>query len=161
MVRRSWHLFPVGLLFGLGFDTATEVALFGMSATQAAGGASFGTLLVFPALFTAGHVAGRHRRRRRMPRPGWAFMKPIRKIYYNLTITAVSVLVALAIGGVETLGMIGEGFDLHGGFWDGVAALNANFGLLGYSIIGLFLGSWPVSARFDRLKGFDRLEAEA
>ena len=92
---------------------------------------------------------------------GWAFLKPVRKIYYNLTITAVSVLVALAIGGVETLGMIGEGFDLSGSFWDAVAALNANFGLLGYGIIGLFVVSWGVSAIIYRVKGFDRLEAEA
>ncbi len=162
MVRKSWHLFPVGILFGLGFDTATEVALFGMSATQAAGGASFGTLLVFPALFTAGmSLVDTADGAMMLGAYGWAFMKPIRKIYYNLTITAVSVLVALAIGGVETLGMIGDGFGLHGGFWDGIAALNANFGLLGYIIIGLFVGSWLVSALIYRLKGFDRLEAEA
>jgi nickel/cobalt transporter (NiCoT) family protein len=162
MVRRSWHLFPVGMLFGLGFDTATEVALFGMSATQAAGGASFGALLVFPALFTAGmSLIDTADGALMLGAYGWAFLKPIRKIYYNLTITAVSVLVALAIGGVETLGMIGEGFDLHGAFWDAIAALNANFGLLGYVIIGLFVGSWLVSAVVYRLKGFDRLEAEA
>ncbi len=162
MVRKSWHLFPVGMLFGLGFDTATEVALFGMSATQAADGASFAGLLVFPALFTAGmSLVDTADGAMMLGAYGWAFLKPIRKIYYNLTITAVSVLVALAIGGVETLGMIGAGFNLHGPFWDGVAALNANFGLLGYGIIGLFLGSWIVSALIYRLKGFDRLEAEA
>jgi high-affinity nickel-transport protein len=162
MVRRSWHLFPVGMLFGLGFDTATEVALFGMSATQAADGASFGTLLVFPALFTVGmSLIDTADGALMLGAYGWAFLKPVRKIYYNLTITAVSVLVALAIGGVETLGMIGEGFDLNGSFWDAVAALNANFGLLGYGIIGLFVVSWGVSAVIYRVKGFDRLEAEA
>jgi len=162
MVRKSWHLFPVGMLFGLGFDTATEVALFGMSATQAADGASFGTLLVFPALFTAGmSLVDTADGALMLGAYGWAFLKPVRKIYYNLTITAVSVLVALAIGGVETLGMIGEGFDLSGSFWDAVAALNANFGLLGYGIIGLFVVSWGVSAIIYRVKGFDRLEAEA
>ena len=162
MVRKSWHLFPVGMLFGLGFDTATEVALFGMSATQAADGASFGTLLVFPALFTAGKsLVDTADGALMLGAYGWAFLKPVRKIYYNLTITAVSVLVALAIGGVETLGMIGEGFDLSGSFWDAVAALNANFGLLGYGIIGLFVVSWGVSAIIYRVKGFDRLEAEA
>ena len=161
MVRKSWHLFPVGMLFGLGFDTATEVALFGMSATQAADSASFASLLVFPALFTAGmSLVDTADGALMLGAYGWAFLKPIRKIYYNLTITAVSVLVALAIGGVETLGMIGAGFDLRGPFWEGVVALNANFGLLGYGIIGLFLGSWIVSAVIYRLKGFDRLEAE-
>ena len=108
LVSKSWHLFPIGFLFGLGFDTATEVALFGISAMQAANGASFGALLVFPALFTAGMtlidttdgvlMLGAY---------GWAFMKPIRKLYYNITITAVSVIVAVLIGGIETLGLIG------------------------------------------------------
>jgi high-affinity nickel-transport protein len=162
MVRRSWHLFPVGMLFGLGFDTATEVALFGMSATQAADGASFSALLVFPALFTAGmSLVDTADGALMLGAYGWAFLKPIRKIYYNLTITAVSVLVALAIGTVETLGMIGDGFELHGAFWEAIEALNANFGLLGYIIIGLFVGSWLISALIYRLKGFDRLEAEA
>ena len=117
IVTKSWHLFPIGFLFGLGFDTATEVALFGISATQAANGASFGTLLVFPALFTAGMtlidttdgvlMLGAY---------GWAFMKPIRKLYYNITITAVSVIVAVLIGGIETLGLIGDTFKLEGPF---------------------------------------------
>lgn len=162
MVRKSWHLFPVGMLFGFGFDTATEVALFGLSATQAADGASLASLLVFPALFTAGMslvdtadgvlMLGAY---------GWAFMKPVRKIYYNLTITAVSALVALAIGGIETLGMIADHYELHGAFWDSIGALNENFGLLGYGIIGLFATSWLISIIIYRLKGFDRLEAKA
>ena len=96
LVTKSWHMFAIGFLFGLGFDTATEVALFGISAAQAANGMSFGTIMVFPALFTAGMtlidttdgvlMLGAY---------GWAFMKPIRKLYYNMTITAVSVVVAL------------------------------------------------------------------
>ena len=100
LITKSWHLFPIGFLFGLGFDTATEVALFGISAAQASSGMSLGTILVFPALFTAGMslvdttdgvlMLGAY---------GWAFMKPIRKLYYNMTITAVSVLVAVVIGG--------------------------------------------------------------
>ncbi|HUO54696.1 MAG TPA: HoxN/HupN/NixA family nickel/cobalt transporter [Rhodoblastus sp.] len=162
MVRRSWHLFFVGMLFGLGFDTATEVALFGMSATQAADGASFGALLVFPALFTAGmSLVDAADGALMLGAYGWAYMKPVRKIYYNLTITAVSVVVALAVGGIETLGLIGDKFDLHGGFWDVVGALSENFGLLGYGIIGLFVASWLVSIAIYRLKGFDRLEAKA
>jgi high-affinity nickel-transport protein len=162
MVRRSWHLFFVGMLFGLGFDTATEVALFGLSATQAAGGASFAALLVFPALFTAGmSLIDSADGALMLGAYGWAYMKPVRKIYYNLTITAVSVLVALAVGGIETLGLIGDKLELHGPFWDFVGALNANFGLLGYGVIGLFIASWLVSIAIYRLKGFDRLEAQA
>ena len=115
LVTKSWHMFPIGFLFGLGFDTATEVALFGISAAQAAMALRSATLLVFPALFTAGMtlidttdgvlMLGAY---------GWAFMKPIRKLYYNMTITAVSVVVALVVGGIETLGLIGDQFDLDG-----------------------------------------------
>jgi high-affinity nickel-transport protein len=159
LVSRSWHLFPIGFLFGLGFDTATEVALFGISATQAANGASFSTLLVFPALFTAGMtlidstdgvmMLGAY---------GWAFMKPIRKLYYNITITAVSIVVAVLIGGIETLGLIGDTFNLEGPFWDAVGALNDNFGILGYVIIGVFALSWLISVIVYRAKGYDELQ---
>ena len=162
LVSKSWHLFPIGFLFGLGFDTATEVALFGISATQAANGASFGTMLVFPALFTAGMtlidtsdgvlMLGAY---------GWAFMKPIRKLYYNITITAVSVAVAIMIGGVETLGLIGGTFKLEGGFWDAVGALNDNFGVLGYFIIGVFAASWLSSVLIYRAWGYDALEVKS
>ncbi len=162
IVGKSWHLFPIGFLFGLGFDTATEVALFGISATQAANGASFRALLVFPALFTAGMtmidstdgvlMLGAY---------GWAFMKPIRKLYYNITITAVSVLVAVLIGGVETLALIGDTFKLEGPVWDAVGTLNDNFGVLGYVIIGVFAGSWLLSVLIYRVRGYDRLEVNA
>lgn len=161
LVSKSWHLFPIGFLFGLGFDTATEVALFGIAATQAANGASFGTLLVFPALFTAGMtlidttdgvlMLGAY---------GWAFMKPIRKLYYNITITAVSVIVAVVIGGIETLGLIGDTFKLEGPFWDWIGSLNDNFGVLGYIIIGVFALSWLLSVVFYRVKGYDDIEVK-
>ena len=162
IVTKSWHLFPIGFLFGLGFDTATEVALFGISATQAAAGASFGTLLVFPALFTAGMslvdttdgvlMLGAY---------GWAFMKPIRKLYYNITITAVSVVVAVVIGGIETLGLIGDTFKLEGPFWDAIGSLNDNFGVLGYIIIGVFALSWLISVLIYRGRGYDKLDVQA
>ena len=102
-------MYPLGLLFGLGFDTATEVGLLGISATQAAQGLSIWSILVFPALFTAGMslmdttdgvlMLGDY---------GWAFLKPIRKLYYNLTVTAVSVIVAVVVGGLEILNLIGD-----------------------------------------------------
>ena len=158
MITNSWHLFPIGFLFGLGFDTTTEVALFGIAATQAANGFSFGALLVFPALFAAAMslvdttdgvlMLGAY---------GWAFMKPIRKLYYNLTITAVSVVVAVLIGGIETLGLIGNTFKLEGAFWDFVGALNGNFGLLGYAIIGVFAASWFLSSVIYWAEGYDSL----
>jgi high-affinity nickel-transport protein len=162
IVSKSWHMFPIGFLFGLGFDTATEVALFGIAATQALKGASLGALLVFPALFTAGMtlvdstdgvlMLGAY---------GWAFMKPIRKLYYNITITAVSVVVAVLIGGIETLGLIGDTFKLEGPFWDAIGSLNDNFGVLGYIIIGVFALSWLISVLIYRGKGYDKLDVQA
>jgi len=159
LVTESWHMFPIGFLFGLGFDTATEVALFGISASQAATGVSFGTILVFPALFTAGMslvdttdgvlMLGAY---------GWAFLKPIRKIYYNMTITAVSVVVAIFIGGLETLGLIADQFSLQGPFWDFIGELDDNFGILGYGIIGIFVASWLLSMLIYRLNRFDEIK---
>jgi high-affinity nickel-transport protein len=156
MVSRSWHLYLIGFLFGLGFDTATEVALFGISAGQAATGMSFWNIMVFPALFSAGMalvdttdgilMLGAY---------GWAFLKPIRKIYYNLTITFMSVVVAILIGGVETLGLLVDRFQLSGGVWDTIGMVNDNFGLLGYGVIGIFVLSWLVSIVIYRLKRYD------
>ena len=159
LVGRSWHMYPLGLLFGLGFDTATEVGLLGISAAEASNGLSIWSILVFPALFTAGMslidttdgilMIGAY---------GWAFVKPIRKLYYNLTITFVSVLVAVLIGGVEVLGLVADKLRPEGAFWTFIGALNENFGVLGYLIIGIFALSWGVSALIYRLKGYDRIE---
>jgi high-affinity nickel-transport protein len=162
LIERSWHMYPLGVLFGLGFDTATEVGLLGISATQAAQGLSIWSILVFPALFTAGMslmdttdsilMLGAY---------GWAFVKPIRKLYYNLTITAVSVIVALVVGGLEVLNLIGDQLGLTdgGGFWGAIGAINDNFGVLGYLIVGIFLVSWLVSFLIYRAKGYDAIEA--
>ena len=162
LIERSWHMYPLGLLFGLGFDTATEVGLLGISATQAAQGMSIWSILVFPALFTAGMslmdttdsilMLGAY---------GWAFVKPIRKLYYNLTITAVSVIVAVVVGGLEVLNLIGDrlGLTSGGGFWGAIGAINDNFGILGYLIVGIFLVSWLVSFLIYRANGYDAIEA--
>jgi len=160
LVEHSWQMFPLGFLFGLGFDTASEVGLLGISAAEAAKGVSIWSILVFPALFTAGMsfmdtsdgvlMTGAY---------GWAFVKPIRKLYYNLTITFVSVVVAVVIGGIEALGLLGDQLQLGGWFWDGIGALNDNFGTLGYGIVGLFVVSWAVSTLIYRLKRYDEIEA--
>ena len=160
IVSRSWHMYPVGFLFGLGFDTATEIGLLGLSATQVAHGMSFWTVLVFPALFTAGMslmdttdsvlMTGIY---------GWAFLKPIRKLWYNLTITAASVAVALFIGSVEGLGLIGEKLGLEGRFWDIVGSLNGNLTNFGLVIVGIFIASWMLSAVVYRAKRLDDLRA--
>jgi high-affinity nickel-transport protein len=163
LVSKSWHMLPIGFLFGLGFDTASEVALFGISAVQASNGASLATILVFPALFAAGMtlidttdgvlMLGAY---------GWAFMKPVRKLYYNITITAVSVLVAVLVGGLEVLNLIGDQLGLtdRGGFWGAIGAINDNFGILGYIIIGIFLAAWIGSVAFYRFMRYDELDVK-
>jgi high-affinity nickel-transport protein len=94
---------------------------------------------------------------------GWAFTKPIRKLYYNLSITAVSVLVAVIVGGLETLNLIGDQFGLTGGggFWGAIGALNDNFGMLGYLIAGVFVAAWIISALIYRLRRYDEIEITA
>ena len=161
MVSRSWQMFPVGFLFGLGFDTATEISLFTVAASQASGGMSFSTVMIFPALFTAGMtlvdttdsvlMVGAY---------GWAFLNPIRKIWYNLTITAISVLVALLIGGIEALGLIAGKLGLEGGFWDLIDNLNGGLANFGYLVVGIFIVSWALSYLIYRWQGFDRPAAE-
>ncbi len=158
LVTTGWHMFPLGFLFGLGFGTATEVTLLGMSATQVAEGMSVWSIMVFPALFAAGMslidttdgvlMLGAYR---------WAFIKPMRKLYYNLTITFVSVVVAFLIGGIETLGLIGDQLELSGGFWNAIGALNDNFNSLGFLIIGIFIAAWIVSIVVYRYKGLDNI----
>ena len=161
VIERSWHMYPLGVLFGLGFDTATEVGLLGISATQAAQGLSIWSILVFPALFTAGmSLMDTSDSILMLGAYGWAFVKPIRKLYYNLTITAVSVVVALVVGGLEALNLIGDqlGLSASGGFWGMIGAINNNFGTLGYIIVGIFLASWLISFIVYRAKGYDAIE---
>jgi nickel/cobalt transporter (NiCoT) family protein len=153
----SWLMFPLGFLFGLGFETATEIALLGTAAAQASAGLPIWTILLFPCLFTAGMLTvdstdgvlmlGAY---------GWALIHPLRKLYYNLTITLVSTLVALLIGGIEALGLLGQAFRLSSPFWRFIDALNDNFGTLGYVIIGVFVAGWLFSVGFYRLRGYDR-----
>ena len=159
MITRSWHMYPLGLLFGLGFDTATEIGLLGISAAEASKGLSFWAILVFPTLFAAGmSLIDTTDNILMLGAYGWAFVKPIRKLYYNITITSVSVLVALVVGGIEALGLLATHLQLKGWFWDGVTKLNDNFGTLGYFIVGLFALSWMVSIAFYKWRRFDDLE---
>ncbi len=157
MVDKSWKMYPVGVLFGLGFDTATEVGLLGIAAVQAGKGLPIIDILIFPALFTAGMclldttdgilMLGAY---------GWAFVKPIRKLYYNLNITLISVLVAVLVGTIEVLSIIAMEFNLSGGIWDHLG--NLDFGLLGGIIIGLFIVSWIVSTIIYKVKRYDDIE---
>lgn len=159
LITRSWHMYPMGFLFGLGFDTSTEIALMGISASQASQGLSPWSIMVFPLLFSAGmSLVDTLDGHLMLGAYGWAYMKPIRKIYYNMTITLVSVVVAVVIGSIEALGLIGDKLELKGGLWDFIGELNDNFGTLGYLIIGIFIVSWAVSALLYRLRRFDDLE---
>jgi nickel/cobalt transporter (NiCoT) family protein len=154
-VSQSWHLYPIGLLFALGFETASEISLFGLSA-QASNAVSSWSLLIFPALFAAGMtlvdttdgvlMLGAY---------GWAYRNPMRKLFYNLTITSVSVLVALVVGGIETLGLIANQLHLRGVFWNAISDLNSNFGALGYGIVALFVVSWGISFLVYRSRRYD------
>jgi high-affinity nickel-transport protein len=162
MVGRSWHMYPLGFLFGLGFDTATEIGLLAISGSQAAQGMPIWSVMVFPALFTAGMalvdtadsalMVGAY---------GWAFVKPIRKLWYNMTITAASVAVALFIGGLEALSLLAEKLHLTGRLWDLVGGLNDDLASFGFVMVGIFAAAWAGSALIYRWKGYDRLPLRA
>jgi nickel/cobalt transporter (NiCoT) family protein len=160
LVSRSWHMFPVGFIFGLGFDTATEIGLLGIAASQAAQGLSFWSVLIFPALFTAGMSLMDTTDSVLMTRAYvWAFINPVRKLWYNLTITAACVVVALFIGGVEALGLIGDKLGMEGRFWTLIGDLNDDMTRFGFVVVGLFLVSWLVSTVVYRAKGYHRIVA--
>jgi nickel/cobalt transporter (NiCoT) family protein len=158
LMRHSWQMFPLGFLFGLGFETATEVMLLGMSAEQASHGVSLGSILVFPAMFTAGMtLVDMTDGALMMGAYGWAFVKPVRKLYYNIIVTLTSAAVAFFVGGVEALGLLSERFGFTGSFWDGVASLNGHLGMLGYAIVAVFILCWGVSVVVYRLRRFDEI----
>src|SRR6201992_3630909 len=154
-VTTSWHMYPVGLLFGLGFDTATEVALLVLAGTSAAAGLPWYAILCLPVLFTAGMcvldtIDGSFMNFAY----GWAFANPVRKVYYNITITGLSLTVALLIGTVELARPLGQEFNLGGGFWNWVEGLNIN--TLGFFIVGLFAVTWAAAVGIWRVFGFER-----
>lgn len=146
LVARSHHMFLLGLLFGLGLDTSTEIAMFTVSAQETVKGLSIATILVFPALFAAGMslidttdgvvMLGAY---------DWAFMQPLRKLYYNMTITLVSALVAIVVAGTEAIGWLGERLRWQGAVWRIIDALNDHSDSLGFAVIGMFALAWTLS----------------
>jgi high-affinity nickel-transport protein len=143
-VKQPWHMYPLGLLFGLGFDTATEIALLATAGTAAAGGLPLYAILCLPVLFAAGMclldtIDGAFMNFAY----GWAFSRPVRKVFYNITITALSVAVALIIGVIELLAVFADKLKLTGGLWDWVSNLDLNY--VGYAIVGLFVITWAVA----------------
>jgi nickel/cobalt transporter (NiCoT) family protein len=159
MITRSWHMYPLGVLFGLGFDTATEIGLLGISAAEASKGLPIWSIMVFPALFAAGmSLIDTTDNILMLGAYGWAFVKPVRKLYYNLIITFVSVVVAFVVGGIEALGLLASRLSLSGIFWNQVRQLNENFGALGYFIIGVFALSWFFSIAIYKWRRFDEID---
>jgi high-affinity nickel-transport protein len=154
-ITRSWHMYPLGFLFGLGFDTATEVGLLAISATQVVQGLSPWQVMVFPALFTAGMALVDTTDSVLMVAAyGWAFVDPLRKLWYNLTVTALSVVVALLIGGIEALGLVGSRLALTGPFWSVVGRLNGGLGSVGFALVAAFALCWIASTLLWRWTAF-------
>jgi len=153
-VSRPWHMYPVGALFGLGFDTASEVALLFLAAGAAGAGLPFYAILCLPVLFAAGMslldaIDGSFMNFAY----GWAFSQPVRKVFYNLTITGLSVAVAFVIGTIELSGLLAEKLGAQGTFWSWLENLSIN--TLGFIIVGMFVGTWAVALavwRFARIE---------
>jgi len=143
-VDTPWKMYPIGFLFGLGFDTATEIALLVLAGTAVAGGLPFYAILSLPILFAAGMSLFDTADGCFMNFAyDWAFAKPVRKVYYNLTITGLSVFVAVFIGTIEILGLIGSEYKLTGGFWSFMGAFDIN--KAGFVIVGVFVLTWAVA----------------
>jgi high-affinity nickel-transport protein len=143
-VRKPWHMHPIGMLFGLGFDTATEISLLVLAGGAAAFQLPWYAILVLPILFAAGMslldtIDGSFMNFAY----GWAFSKPVRKVYYNLTITGLSVAVALIIGGIELISILADKAGIESGPLRTIADLNLNF--VGYAIVGLFVVTWIIA----------------
>ena len=159
-ITKSWHMYFIGFLFGLGFDTATEIGLLAISATNASHGMNIWLIMIFPALFTASMslidtldnflMIGAY---------GWAFEQPARKLYYNMTITAVSVLIAITIGGIELLNFISDYYQLTGRFWDSLNSLSDHWSWIGGGLVLLFIGCWIFSVVNYKRKGYDKLSS--
>jgi nickel/cobalt transporter (NiCoT) family protein len=157
LVATPRQIYPIGVLFGLGFDTASEIALIAIAVLVAgAGQIPVYVVLVLPLLFTCGMVLVDTTDAVTMRVAyGWAFERPIRKIYYNLTVTIISVLVAFAIGGVELLSVVALELGLSGGIWTVVT--HVDLGVLGYAIIAIFVVVWAISVGYYRYRRYDEL----
>jgi nickel/cobalt transporter (NiCoT) family protein len=143
-VGKPWQIYPVGVLFGLGFDTVTEVAFLVLASSGAIAGLPWYAIMCLPVLFAAGMslldtIDGSFMNFAY----GWAFSKPVRKVYYNITVTGLSVAVALIVGSIELLAIAASKLGLSGGFWDWVQGIDLN--RIGFAIVGLFVVTWVVA----------------
>jgi len=143
-VRKAWHIYPIGVLFGLGFDTATEVGLLVLAGGAAAFSLPFYAILVLPILFAAGMCLADTVDGVFMNAAyGWAFARPVRKVFYNITITSISVLVALVIGTIELVGVLADQVGIEHGPLAWIAGIDLDYA--GYAIVGLFVLAWAVA----------------
>jgi len=156
IVKEPWQIYPIGVLFGLGFDTATQITMIAISVgIGVSSSLPVWMILVLPFMFTCGMVLVDTTDGVTMGAAyGWAFSNPLRKIYYNLTITVISVFVALAIGTIELLQVIGDELNLTGPFWGWLE--NMDFETIGYVIISMFLVSWLIAVAIWKYKRFDK-----
>jgi nickel/cobalt transporter (NiCoT) family protein len=146
-IDASWKMYPLGLLFGLGFDTATEIGLLAIAAGVATHNVPFLAIISLPLIFAAGMSLMDTADGAFMSQAyGWAFSNPIRKVYYNITVTSLSVAVALIIGMIELLQVVAAKLSLEGGFWSFLD--NLDFGSIGYGVVGLFVVTWAISVIF-------------
>ncbi len=164
-VDASWKMYPIGFLFGLGFDTATEVGLLAATSGFATQQVPFYVVLLLPLLFAAGmSLADTTDGVMMLGAYGWAFVNPVRKLFYNISITLVSVIVAVMVGGLELLSIIQGQLNLSGGIWDAINFLSngnngQNFGYIGGAIIAIFVLSWVISSIIYRINRYDQMEA--
>jgi high-affinity nickel-transport protein len=143
-IDTGWKMYPVGVLFGLGFDTATEVTLLVLAGTAVVSGLPFYAILSLPILFAAGMCLFDTADGCFMNFAyDWAFARPVRKVFYNLTITGLSVFVAFFIGTIEILGLLGTELNLSGGFWSFMGSFDLN--KAGFVIVGIFVLTWAVA----------------
>src|SRR5262249_8186618 len=143
-VDASWKMYPLGVLFGLGFDTATEIGLLAIAAGVATHEVPFLAVISLPIIFAAGMSLMDTADGAFMSHAyGWAFSNPIRKVYYNITVTSLSVAVALIIGMIEILQVTAAKFSLNGGFWGFLG--NLDFGRIGYVVVAMFIATWAFS----------------
>ena len=158
-VREAGTMLPGWASCSAWASTATEVGLLGIAARQAAQGMSPWQVMAFPALFTAGMaLADTTDSVLMVGAYGWAFVNPLRMLWYNLTMTAASVLIAVLIGGIEGLGLVASRFALSGPPWDTIGDLNDRLGSFGFAVIGIFAVCWAVSAIVYRVKRYDLAE---
>lgn len=160
LIQDSWMMYPIGFLFGLGFDTATEVGVLVLSVSAAHTGVPFIYTLALPLLFTAGmSLADTTDGVLMLGAYGWAFVKPVRKLYYNLNITLISVLVAVVIGSIEVIQVASQEFSLHGPVWDFINT-NLDINTIGFYVVGILVAGWLISMLVYRVKRYEDLDVQ-